>query len=98
MTYIEMVASKTIKELAAMRKSLESSIDDVGCFSANDPELLDAVEAELRKHSSEITKDYWNCECGRLLHSNDQDRCPDCGARREGAPDSEVVEAEEDTK
>ena len=96
MTYIQMVASKTIKELVAMKRSLESSIDDVGCFSASDPQLLQAVEAELERRSCETTEDYWDCECeGFYLHSKDQDACPKCGSRHQDSPDSRVVELEE---
>lgn len=97
MTNTEMVASKTIRQLAAMKRSLESSADDVGCFSASDPELLQAVEAELEKRSCETTEDYWSCECnGFHLRSKDQDSCPKCGARHEDAPYSRMVEVEEE--
>jgi hypothetical protein len=51
MAYSEMVASKSIEELVAMKRSQEASMDDVGCFSAYDPELLQAVEAELEKRN-----------------------------------------------
>lgn len=39
MTSTNILGSEAIKELAAMKRSLESSSDDVGCFSACDPEL-----------------------------------------------------------
>ena len=92
MAYADMVASKTIKELVAMKRSLESSSDDVGCFSACDPQLLGAVEAELEKRACETTADYWDCQCeGFCLHSKAQDLCSRCGARREDSPRSRAV-------
>jgi hypothetical protein len=97
MSYTGMVTSKTIKELVAMRRSLELSADEVGCFSACDPQLLQAVEAELQKRNCETSEDYWDCECeGFHIRSKDQDACPKCGARHEDSPESRVVEVEEE--
>lgn len=97
MTYTEMVASKTIKQLVAMISSLESSADEVGCFSASDPQLLQAVEAELERRNCETTEDYWECECeGFCLHSKDQDACPEYVARHEDSPDARVIKVEEE--
>lgn len=97
MIYSQMVVSKTIRELVAMKKSLEASADEVGCFSAWDPQLLQAVEAELEKRNGETTEDYWDCECEKFhLHPKDQDLCPKCGARHEDSPDSRAVEVEEE--
>jgi hypothetical protein len=99
MSYTAMVASKTIKQLVAMKRSLEASMDDVGCFSASDPQLLQAVEAELERRNCETTEDYWDCECeGFNLHSKDQETCPKCGARHEDSPNSRVVKVEEEVQ
>jgi hypothetical protein len=99
MAYTDTVRSKTIRELLAMKRSLELSADDVGCFSANDPELLEAVEAELRKRNSQTTDRYWSCKCeGFHLHSTDQDDCPRCGARKGDSPRPLVVEVEEEIR
>lgn len=51
MGYSELVASKSVEELVAMKLSQEASMDDVGCFSAYDPDLLQAVEAELKNRN-----------------------------------------------
>lgn len=99
MGYKEMVASKTVRELMAMKSSLESSADDVGCFSADDPELLQAVERELERRAGETAEDYWDCQCeGFCLHSKFQDACQRCGSRREYSPHSRVVRLEEEIR
>ena len=97
MAYADMVASKSIRELIAIKRNLKLAADEVGCFTGDDPDLLEAVEAELGKRKGQTTKDYWDCHCeGFRLHSRDQDKCPDCGARREDSPDSLAVKVEEE--
>ena len=97
MAYADMVASKTMRELIAIKRNLELAADEVGCFTGDDPDLLEAVEAELGKRKGQTTKDYWDCQCeGFHLRSKDQDKCPGCGARREDSPDSLAVKVEEE--
>jgi len=97
MAYADMVASKSIRELIAIKRNLKLAADEVGCFTGDDPDLMEAVEAELEKRKGQTTRDYWDCQCeGFHLHSKNQDKCPDCGARREDSPDSHAVKVEEE--
>lgn len=42
------------------------------------------------------TKKYWDCECDiNYIHSRAEEKCFNCGTRREDGPDSIVSEVEE---